>query len=1451
MKQRKRWIKWLLGILLTPFLLFVLLMIAVYVPSVQDVLRKEVVTRASEATGMDIAVGRIALRFPLNLLIRDVRVVNPNNNLSTPDTLLIMKSLNVRVQALPLLKKQVQVDGITLNDITLNSAHMIDGMVVKGELGRFYLRSHGIDLHQEAVTLNALELSDTELSVLMNDTTTTPAPEDTTTLSLPWRVLLKQIKLKNVAVQVQMPADTLRLSARIGEAALEDASADLSANSYAWQKFQLNDASVTYDSGTAPAIEGGLDPSHIALTDISLGIDSVRWKGKEINLLLRECALRERSGLSVSSLKGTLYADTTLIRVPNLTLRTPYSNVSLQALTSWKWVNALTAGNVDVRLKGSVGREDQLLLMGAMPEAFKAAYPKEPLTLEGKIQGNFRRMEIGGLKAELPGALTLNVNGELNNLTDSLKRAGDIQMEMQTGNMGFLTAAGDSTGSFVLPDSMHLTADLKLDGNQYNAEMKLLDGTGSMHLTGALHTGTQTYQATLAVKELDLHRFLPKDSLDVLSMNVTADGHGFDLNSTRTKMLVTADVERLNYGWWNLSGLKASADAQRDSTKIDVTLGDLMFRFRARSTIQALMERGTQFTSLLQEQINMRRLDHAALRRALPSAAMVMRAGKNNPVSKFLKTTQGVTYDDFTLLFGFSPRRGINGRSAMHGLRMDSLRIDTVFFAIHQDTSRMTLQGGVVNAPGNPQYVFRSTLTGEIRNEDAELTLKFIDGHGHTGLNLGLNARPIVDGGRRKRANGVAFKLTPEEPVIAFRKFHFIDDHNWIYLHQNMRVYANVEMNDEEDMGFRLQSVRGDSVSLQNMDVELQRFRLDEISRILPYMPKLSGLLSAEANYVQTEKTFQISAESNIEKFTYEGNLVGDLGAGATWLPGDNNAHYLNAYFTADGDEVISADAVMTNLNGRDSLTMSTQVQHFPMKLANAFIPNRMAELTGDVDGEITINGSTERPHILGQLALDSVSVYARQAGARYYFDNRPVRIENNKVVFDKFAIYTTSRNPFTIDGSIDFGKMEQPTANLTLLASNYTLLDAPRTRESLVYGKVAVDVRAMLRGALDALTMRGSMKVLSGTNVTYVMENSPLMVTDRLGELVTFTSFNAPPGSEKKEDVPTMSLGGMDMIMSLNIAETARLCADLSADRSSRIELQGGGTLNLQYTAQGDINLSGRYTLTGGMMKYQLPVFPLKEFEFSDGSYVNWTGDPMNPSLSLTAVSRVRASVSEEGNKNASRPVNFDVSLNIKDRLSAPQLAFDVDAPQDASVQNELETMGPEERGKQAVMLLATGIYLKSGAKGGGLSMGGALNSVLSSQINSLVGNLKNASINVGVDERNSGETGEKTTDYSFRYSQRFFNDRVQIIIGGKVSTGANATNSVESFIDNVSLEYRLDDSATRYIRAFRNKNYDSILDGEITETGVGLVLRRKVDRLGELFIFRRKKKADTVSEK
>ena len=83
-------------VLLTPIILFIILMILLYVPPVQNLIRKQATAIASDATGMDISVERIDLRFPLNLLVRGVLMVQPADSavdVQHPDTLLNLGSL--------------------------------------------------------------------------------------------------------------------------------------------------------------------------------------------------------------------------------------------------------------------------------------------------------------------------------------------------------------------------------------------------------------------------------------------------------------------------------------------------------------------------------------------------------------------------------------------------------------------------------------------------------------------------------------------------------------------------------------------------------------------------------------------------------------------------------------------------------------------------------------------------------------------------------------------------------------------------------------------------------------------------------------------------------------------------------------------------------------------------------------------------------------------------------------------------------------------------------------------------------------------------------------------------------------------------------------------------------------------------------------------------------------
>lgn len=1480
-------------------------MVLLYVPPVQNLIRREVTAYASKATGMQIQVERIDLRFPLNLLVRGVEVIQQ------PDTLLSLESLNVRVQAWPLLKGKVEVDEVTLSRVAFNSANLIDGMEIKGVLGRFFLQSHGVDLSNETAVINATELSDTHVQMLMNDTTTTPKD---TTASAPvnWKVDLHQLKLKNVSFSMQLPADSMRMAAHIGETTIDDAQADLKNQFYGLKQFLLSGTSASYDTGAAKPVEG-FDASHIAVRDVSIGLDSLLYKGRDMKAVIREFTMNERSGLSVTSLTGRAFSNDSIISVPGLKLQTPHSEIDLSAHTYWELVNIPTTGRLSANLNAYIGKEDVMLFTGGLPDSFKEAYPFRPLVIRAGTDGNLKEMQISRFTADLPGAFSLEGGGILENLADSITRSGTIGLKMKTQNLNFLTGLSGEVpnGTLVIPDSMNLVAQVDIKGPEYKANLHLKEGQGAMNVNAALNTATEVYKADLKIDNLQLHHFLPKDSIYELSLSAAADGRGLDVMSYRSYAKLDLALDRLHYAQYHLSNvhltgdlkgalvtanltsdnelLKMTTDAEYnlahsypdgkvtvDVIRLDLhelglmpepmkrplafnlsaearqnrvfthfISGDMKLNLSARSGVNPLISQSIRFVDVLMKQIDEKELNHAELRKALPTAVLSFSAGKENPLAYFL-ATKNISYHEASMKFGTAPDWGINGKAAVHALKVDTLQLDTVFFTVKQDTTLMKLRAGVINGPKNPQFSFSTTLTGEIRDRDAELLVDYKNGKGETGVLLGVNARPLFEG--QGKGNGIAFTLIPEKPIVAFQQFHFNENHNWIYLHKNMRVYANVDMWDEEGMGFRVHSMQGDTVSLQNIDVEIRRIRLQEITSVLPYFPEVTGLFSLEAHYIQTEKDLQLSAEASIDELTYERQRIGDIALGATWLPGEQGKQYLNAYLNHDQMEVLVADGkLLPTRTGKDSLEVNTTLEHFPLRVANAFIPDQMVTLSGDMDGNLNITGSTEQPLINGELVLDSVAVFSSQYGARFVFDNRPVQIKNNRLLFDKFAIYTTSKNPFTIDGYVDFRDMSRPMANLNMLAQNYTLLDAKRTRESLVYGKVFADFRATVKGPLDGLNMRGNVSLLGNTDVSYVLTDSPLTVQDRLGSLVTFTSFSDTT-TVVRQEVPTVSLGGLDMVMMVHIDPSVRVKVDLDASNDNRIELEGGGDLSMKYTPQGDLTLTGRYTLSGGLMKYALPVIAAKEFAIDDGSYVEWTGNPMDPMLNFKATDRIRASVSE-GENGGSRMVNFDVSVVVKNRLDNLSFAFDVSAPEDATVQNELTAMGAEERGKQALYIMVMKTYLGTGPIGGGggglgkLNMGSALTSVLSSQINSLMGNLKNASLSVGVEDHDDSETGSKRTDYSFRYSQRLFNNRFQIVIGGKVSQGENATNDAESFIDNISLEYRLDRTGTRYIRLFYDKNYESVLEGEITETGVGIVLRKKLDKLSELFIFKKKK--------
>ena len=404
---------------------------------------------------------------------------------------------------------------------------------------------------------------------------------------------------------------------------------------------------------------------------------------------------------------------------------------------------------------------------------------------------------------------------------------------------------------------------------------------------------------------------------------------------------------------------------------------------------------------------------------------------------------------------------------------------------------------------------------------------------------------------------------------------------------------------------------------------------------------------------------------------------------------------------------------------------------------------------------------------------------------------------------------------------------------------------------ETMVYGKVFVDLSATLKGMLDNLKVRGNINLLDNSEVYYTLKSSPLELTDRSADVVRFVSFSDTTQLAAADELHQVSSVNLDLLMSVNIAPLVGLNVLLSSNGRNRVAINGGGNLTYTLNPVGETRLVGRYVLTSGIVSYGLPVIGQKDFKIQDGSFVEWTGDLANPTLNITAAETISASVTDDSQK--SRLVTFNAMIKISNTLEKLDITFDLAAEGDITIQNQLAAMTAEERSKEAMNMMIYGTYSGPGTVAKSNASDNALNNFVENELNQWSRkHLKNMDLTFGINTYNQvSEAGEsKKTDYSYQFSKRLFNNKVRVKVGGRISTDNDpaAGGVEENLVDDIAIEYVFGKNPNFFLKIFRHTGYESVLEGEVTQTGIGVVLRKNFQKFMD--IFRRKKKVQVESK-
>ncbi len=971
----------------------------------------------------------------------------------------------------------------------------------------------------------------------------------------------------------------------------------------------------------------------------------------------------------------------------------------------------------------------------------------------------------------------------------------------------------------------------------------------TMTAQGNLDGDTYDWDVTLDGKRIDLESLKFSDEQAVLSMNMTCSGQYTPGDNTLAMSVRLNNFDYTHYpmSTMTVEDVTAFVNATDSVTNLSVRNRDLYAYFSSPTSIDSLMTKFAGVSNVLGKQIGRRRLDIVELQEAIPRFNLDINAGENNLLTQIL--------DDSDMGFKTLTITAANDTALMldahaEGFHSGTTLIDDLKFKVRQNGNRLDYIGKIDNRPGTFDDWAKVDINGFFEPGTLGLNLVQQNIKGSTGFDIGAKVTFNPD-------STATIHLDPLMPTIGYQKWTVNEDNFIKYSFKHRHLDANLRMNsNESSLAIYTEHAQETEGAAHGADedliVQLSDIKVQDWVSLNPFAPPIKGLLSADMRINWEGNAITGKGTASIKNLIYGKEKVGDIATDIDLLTNTSGLINADVALWVDGVKTATLKGVLNDSTRTSPFNLDFSMIHFPLKTLNPFLPG-VAKLTGTLNGQMDVSGDSDNPRLNGSIDFDSATVKVDMLGSTFKISDEKIPVIDNLVTFTNFGIHGLNDKFLSVNGTVDAKSKESPVIDLAFKANNLQIVNSNRAAKGAdVYGKAFINLDATVKGNMDIMRVNANLGVQPGTNVTYIMPDAvSTLESQTSNDMVRFVNFN---DSTYYNRTDSLSAAGMLLFVDavLNIQNGSTINVDLSTDGKNKASLQSQGTLNFTMNPSNSGRLTGRLNINGGYARYGMaPLMSEMTFNFQPDSYVAFNGDMMNPTLNVLAIDNMRANVTQEGQN--SRLIYFDVSLSVTGTLSNMDVSFDLSTDDDMTIANELAAMSQSQRANQAMNMLLYKVYTGPGTKASANLSGNPLYSFLSSQINSwAAGAIKGVDLSFGIDKYDTTSNGStsSTMSYSYRVSKTLFNDRFKIVVGGNYSTDTNAEDNLsQNLINDISLEYYLNNSRSMYVKIFRHTGYESILEGEITQTGVGFVYKRKIRRLLDMIIPRRRRRTTTAT--
>ncbi|HWB24668.1 MAG TPA: translocation/assembly module TamB domain-containing protein [Chitinophagaceae bacterium] len=786
------------------------------------------------------------------------------------------------------------------------------------------------------------------------------------------------------------------------------------------------------------------------------------------------------------------------------------------------------------------------------------------------------------------------------------------------------------------------------------------------------------------------------------------------------------------------------------------------------------------------------------------------------------------------------------------GSQADSLNIE-----INTDANKLNFLTSVQAIKTSALNTYHTTVNGFVANNKADVSLTVNDIKNKPQYNIAGVVQQVPQ--------GIKFSLEPQGLLLNYDNWNVATD-NYISYDSSGLIVNNFNIsNANQLLSLNSQTKTADAP----LQVKFNNFRIGTLTRMVNRDGLLlGGIINGDALVKNATTSPVFTSNLIIDSVVYKQDTIGTV----TIKVNNETANAFAADVTVKGkNNDIALNG--TYFTGESKMALKLDLNRLNLAAIKPFAVGQLDDAGGEMKGNISINGTTDKPVVNGNINFSNAYVVPTISGEKFTLAKEGINVDSRGIHFNNFTLLDSANNKATIDGDLLTDDFINYRFNASLNARNFTIINAQKRPNQLFYGKLNLSTRLNISGDMTAPVASGNIHINPSTDFTMILPTPDPALEEREG-IVGFVDKNHPDTAVHKtiyDSLSSSSLRGIDVNANIETDSSAKLTLVIDENTGDELTMQGIANLNGGIDKSGKISLTGGYQLTHGSYEVSLSVLKRK-FEIQPGSSITWTGDPTDAQVDITALYNANTAPidlveqqlggSQQDLTRFKQTLPFQVILQLQGDLLKPVITFDIQLPEDLStiypevtLQLQQIRQDPSELNKQVFALLLLNRFVQQDpfASSGGSTTASQLaiqsaGRILGEQLNNLAASLvKGVDINFDFNSEQDYSTGTQQThtDVNVTVSKKLLNDRLIVNVGGNVGLQGPANNITavqnSSISGNFSVDYKLSRDGRYRLRAYRQNDYQEIIEGQVIETGVSFILTMDYDKFKELFQGRR----------